>query len=423
MKVQMAAAVTRAGGLLAVGGVVVSLLACQGASADAGLLKNRAAPFPLILYSVNSTLPYSDRVTAEFPAIAEAGFTVVHSYQFEDNVGAPANSPEAVRGYLDAARGAGLKVLLSVVPQEPIGKRQRTVIRKRVSAFKDHRALFGWHLYDEPDNPESGIPPKSLKLAYQTIKRVDRRHPVSIASCCAPVTRRYPYANGFDVYMPDIYPIPPEMWLPQEIRLESLATWWDAAIKVLAPKGKILVPHIQIYSMANDPLVWPKDIRDQRTIYGRYPTRDEIRFMAYAAIVHGARGLSFCCYRFDYAGEYGPPEKEDVGPEANPDQWSRIRDVTRELRAVSPILDAPNARQAVRVESERGKIELLLKKYRKRLYLFALNARAEPTSATFRLPRSIAQVKVLDESRSIAPSDVSFQDSFGDYQVHIYEIQ
>lgn len=117
--------------------------------------------------------------SAGLPDVAAAGFNVIQSYQFEGDLNGPANTIEDARSYLDAAYKSGLKVLMRV-PQECVSKRNLPCIKKRVSALKDHRALFGWQLYDEPDTPaydlhgkEQGpaVPPKNLVEAYKTIKQ------------------------------------------------------------------------------------------------------------------------------------------------------------------------------------------------------------------------------------------------------------
>lgn len=187
------------------------------------------------------------------------------------------------------------------------------------------------------------------------------------------------------------------------------------------------MPHLQVYNSANDPAIWYESVRDQRTQYGRYPSQEEIRFMSYYAVMHGAGGLSFCCYRFDYNGLYGPPEKEDVGPDANPEQWSRITAVSLELKEMGPILLAPSQKppDAGVALVRRGPVEIVIKAYEGRTYLLTANPSSDPVQLEIRLdPNRFPNptITLLPERQTLPHQNGSFTVHWAPYAVRIYAI-
>jgi len=53
-----------------------------------------------------------------------------------------------------------------------------TEVTIEVNKYKDHPAMFGWYIADEPDGP--GISPASLIAANNLIKSLDPFHPTAI---------------------------------------------------------------------------------------------------------------------------------------------------------------------------------------------------------------------------------------------------
>ncbi len=384
--------------------------------------------FPIGLICVNSPSPYTNDVTREFPEIAAVGFNVIQSYQFEGDLDGPANSIEDARAYLDAAHKSGLKVLMGI-PQECVTKRNLTCVKKRVSALKDHSALFGWKLYDEPDSPvydpltkKEGlpVPPRNLVEVYRTIKQLDRAHPVSIGSFLE-IGEQYPYLNAFDIFMSEYFPI------PVEPPTAAIVPYVDAAVRVLTPKGKSVITEVQVYNIGKDVLITRSgDTEEGRETVskGRYPTREEIRFMAYYAILRGAKGVFFNCYRFDY-GEEIPGD--DISPRKNPSQWRVVSSVSAELKAMIPILLTPTQQpNKAGVTIAGGAIvEMMVKQHQDKTYLFAVNPSPDPVHIQFALNQfPNPKITLLPEGQRIPFKSESgtLNAQFSSYEVRIYEI-
>ncbi len=395
-------------------------------------VKDSGPFFPIGLYAVNSSSPYSNNVTKEFPEIAAAGFNLIQSYQFEgdiegDNAGS-ANTNEDARAYLDAAHKSGLKVLMGI-PQECVWEKTPACIKKRVSALKDHPALFGWQLYDEPDAPGYDLhgkeqvpplPPENLIAAYKAIKELDPTHPVSIASFLE-IDEKYPYLNGFDIFLGDY------MNIPVESPTANIAPYVPSAARVLTPLGKSVMPTVQVYNLAKDALITSGGANEsgqQIIAEGRYPTREEIRFMAYYAILRGAKGIFFNCYRFDY-GEEVPGD--DISPKANPKQWQAVSSVASELKSMIPILLAP-AREPEKADvaiAGGAMVEMMVKQHQEKTYLFAVNPSPDPVYIQFVLGQfHNPKITLLPEGQRIPFKSESgtFNVQFSPYEVRIYEI-
>ncbi|AFY81394.1 hypothetical protein [Oscillatoria acuminata] len=110
-------------------------------------------------------------------------------------------SDERVFRYLDAAEEAGVKVLLEV-RRSLVESGNNLGVQNFVNTFKNHPAIFGWHLYDEPDHKK--FSPSILKQLYNSIKSVDSLHPVAIVF--AWYTGMVKYRDAMDIFMFDYYP-------------------------------------------------------------------------------------------------------------------------------------------------------------------------------------------------------------------------
>lgn len=298
-----------------------------------------ALGFALGLYCVDDA--------RNFPAIAQAGFDFVQGYRFE--IDSPFNTNEAAEAYLNAAYFSGLKVLMGL-PQTAVRLELMDVIRDRVIKLKDHPALFGWQLYDEPES--DGVPSVTLKTIYALVKSLDPIHPVSIATSLT-LDATYPYLDAADVYMPDFFPIP--FFSPADINIDI-----DAAVATAAP-GKTVSPHIQIYNLANDSLIWPAAV--PRSL-GRYPTYDEMRFMAYYALIRGSQNVVLNCYKFDDPA--GPGWGEDFS--TNPVLWQPVAQVASDIRRQASILALPTISRAAA-----GSVDAMVKTSVQKIYVISAN--------------------------------------------------
>jgi hypothetical protein len=226
--------------------------------------------------------------------IASAGVTFVRNYTVWTSAAA-AEQVTSVLQELDAASKHGLEVWVGLAGVDN-NLSQESLLTRIVSALKGHPGLGAWKGADEPAHGH--VPAAGCVAVYQHLRSIDPDHPVVIIEAPrgpsptpgSPDTRLTvaavaPYARACDVHGIDIYPVsrpvglhaggPPvntDLSVVGDVtRLIAQATGRKAIWTTLqiAWSG-VLPPH---------PLV--------------FPTLLQARFMAYDAIVAGARGLFF----------------------------------------------------------------------------------------------------------------------------------
>lgn len=397
--------------------------ACTTILLAAALAAGAAEPeppfFPIGMYCVDDE--------GDFKELADAGFNLVQSYRFEGE----AASDAEVQAYLDAADKVGIRVLLGI-PQEFVDRVDVGLIRKRVGTFMHHPALFGWQLYDEPENDQFGrgapVPPKNLIEAYQAIKSVDPSHPVSIA-IGGVLSDEYEYLDGTDTLMLEYGVLPPGTVPPFGPPWDSLSQMGDflaPASDTATRKDKGLMLAMTVYNVANDYYIW-----QGREGKGAYPTQEEIRFMAYNSIVHGVSDLIFNCYRFDYGK--GPDGKDlggdDISHRANPQQWHAVSAIASELRSMVPILSAPSRQPGdagvTIMGTATSPVKMMIKEHDGKTYLITVNpaehcVEAEILLAPDRFPDP--SVTLLPEGLPISSKQGAFSVHWKPYEVRIYEV-
>jgi hypothetical protein len=254
----------------------------------------------------------------------------------------------AERKLLDAAAAHGLHCWLQLGNVPDLSGRtlsaNEQLLTNIVGQLKDHPALGAWKGVDEPANPNrpARVPAAGLIRAYRRLKALDPDHPVTIIQApLGTVGQLTPYRPAFDLTGADIYPIsyPPGKHAGR--RNSDIGIVGDITRKMVrAAGGKPVWMTLQI--------AWSGVIPTQKQPGNvpRFPTLQQERFMAYQAIVHGARGLSFFG---GHLTQIARPADAQAG--WNWTFWKLVlRPLLTELTSpgVAPALVAPNARTAVK---------------------------------------------------------------------------
>jgi hypothetical protein len=411
--------------LVLVGIVVIGIvgLGLQSQEKKSTAIKEEKDFFPIGLVDVDNP--------KDFPEIAAAGFNVVQSYRFEGIPPWGWTDTEAIK-YLDAAQKAGLKVQVGI-PQEAVqnpdvaDEQDLAVIQQRARAVKDHPALWGYQLYDEPENPgwrKFAIHPTNFNNAYHAIKQLDTVHPI-LTSAAGAIDDTYPYL-GVDIMMLQYLMLPPGSYPAPWDKLENLREAHRSSFETLVSKHKPFVFTVQAYNLANDPTMWPGILKYNPEAVGRYPTREEMRFIAYSGIIRGAKGIFFVSYKF--YDDDGKP-LEDISREGNPKQWKAVSSVSAELKAMTPILLAPTqeVKKAGVTIPRKSPVEMMIKQHQGKTYLLTVNPSEDPV----RLPIRLAldrfpnpKITLLPERQRIPVQreSGSFNAQWSPYDVRIFEI-
>ncbi len=325
-----------------------------------------------------------------FKEISELGFnTVVGPHS-------PAGDPflaENTKAYLDAAARANLKVMSTVVSYSPgpnwgpaTHTWQKSELEQMILKFKSHPALLGWFTGDEIFLYASV---QQMDELYKTIRENDPDHPVYINLMHQEIGHFEGVTTVSDILSFCWYPIPDKPIASYIGLLRRLRNR-------VADRKPVWV-WLQLY------------MGGERS---RDPTPQELRCITYLVIVHGATGIGY----FIYCSAGISQENKDA-----------LRKINLEIKELTPVILSPPTEQTITARRVQGKgrVNILLKEYNGKKYLFAVNIEDAPVEVKFDLSSTVfntSEVNVLFEERRIKISDKSFTDSFTGYGVHIYEI-
>ena len=349
----------------------------------------------------------------------------------------------AEREVLDELAAHGLHAWLQLgnVPDLPARElaAKKQLLTQIVGQLKDHPALGAWKGIDEPANPNrpAPVPAAGLVRAYRALRESDPNHPVVIIQ--APVATAVElarYRPAFDITGADIYPVSYPPGKHAGGRNRDIGVVGDVARKMVrAAGGKPIWMTLQI--------AWSGVVASKQhpANVPRFPTLGQERFMAYQAIVHGARGLVF------YGGHVTQVARPvDAQAGWNWTFWERVlRPLLEELTSssVAPALVAPDARSAV--EASTGGVELVTREADGFLYVIAVRRGSGTSRVGFTgLPRRrdgqpITGGEVLLEYvqeplpppvepdkqtfRTVQVADNRFRDWFGQHDARVYRFQ
>ena len=295
-----------------------------------------------------------------------------------------------VQQYMDQMQAHGRKSFITI-DDAAITSGDLDAIRTRVAAFKDHPALAGWYLYDEPEYHP--VTPAQMDAAYGAIKEVDTVHPVTFA---APgFGPNYTFLGALDYGILDPYPIP---FAPPDAILSNLAQA-NLAGKPFELVVQAYQPDLNGYWPGFDPGV------------SRFPSRDETRDLAYLALNHGARNLQF----------YGYFEAH-VFPGVTA-EWIRTNDVANELVRLGPVYASTDAPLVTLQSSNNPNLDVGVKQYQGKAYVTVVNRSASSGGGTLTFTGyAIQSAKEVIGQRVATSTFTTVTDTWSGYGVNIYEL-
>jgi hypothetical protein len=348
------------------------------------------------------------------------------------------------RKKLDAARAAGLLCWvwlgdLMNLPPQANSPRERLLV-KVVNSLKGHPALGAWKSVDEPRNPfrgENWVRPAGLVRGYKRLKQADPNHPVVITHAPgSPAAHLVPYRPACDVTGADIYPVsyPPGIHGQTKNRTLSVVGDLTRTLKIAAgPKPVWMTLQIAWSGVAPS--------KQRPAVVPRFPSLHDERFMAYEAIVNGARGLVFFG---GHLTQVAVPADARAG--WNWTFWNRVlRPLVAELSSpeVRPALLAPNAKRAVKAGTK--EVEVVTRQDGPTLYVLAVRRGGSTSTVGFTgLPskhdgQQLTRGEVLHEYvqgpppppigagqqvfRHVKAANGGFRDWLGPYDARVYRFR
>lgn len=399
---------------------VVALLAClvssSGASAAGGsgpdasgtFVIDGTEVFPITLSKppqIDSRTPWGTDGLAE---VASAGVNLL-------KIGPPPRVPWTEAAVADvqkwnesaAARGMHTWVDLRELAHAQPGTPEEALLRTLATRVKDSPGMGMWKGADEPW--WTGLAWYEIQHAYAVAKSIDPVHPwVLIQAPRGTELDLAPYTGVTDAHGVDIYPVRYGLTNPDLHRVGR----WTRRIASITP-GKPVFTVLQVcYSGSFD-----------RMGSGAYvlPTREQERYMAYDAIVNGARGLFF------YGGD--DPHCFNGTDAAVGWNWTFWNAVLKNLilevgpkGLLQPALLAPGP--GLRLSSDNRTTQLWNRRVGTDIWVIAARHGVGTRRVTVKgLPRSIRSGRVYWEGRSVRVRNGVFTDTFRQWGVHVYRFR
>ena len=368
------------------------------------LMLNGEAVFPVGLMGFGK---------AHFEIAVQGGYNFIHSYTMHYQ------SIDAIISYLNDAHKHNLKVILypthllgmngHVDFKGVDGKRKQTLdehdyirMEKLVIALRNHPALLGWYLYDEP---RSSIKKNELRKIYEMIKKIDPTH-LAIGLDNSP-RGCIENKDMADIQSLDQYPRPRHNG-GNDVSILSIYNGIRQMKESLPPKGLWYTP--QAFDYDN---FLSKD--KPRTT--RAPFFDEIRCVTYLAIIAGASGIM--PYKFGIPTARYYDRNPNAGLFTSPDtKIGFLEAIGPELKAMSAVLLADDYNGIISCDNPN--IRFMAKQYHGKLFIFAANPLPKNIgNVNFHITNTLCEFKVLCESRKVKGNS-GFSDNFSAYDVHIY---
>ena len=329
---------------------------------------------------------------------------------------------------LEQAENNGLRVWIGTgVIRNDHEQEDSERIKKVVTEYKDYPALLNWEIADEPaftwKSAEARIKPQAMIKTYNLIKSVDKKHliytnhgPVNLISTLQK------YNPATDITAVDVYPVIPHGITPTYALYDdglqgdllnpyiSQVGEYIDKMKKVAGAGRPVFAVLQGFAWE---MLKKENERNPKMIL--YPTREESRFMAYNAIIHGAVGINY------WGMPYTPQPSEYI---------DNLYKVTRELAAVQSVLSAPNQDLVIdKKYHELGYsvdtgVEILIKKQGGNIYLLTVNSDKNPVKVTLKgLPKEVKAAEVLEENRTLDIINGELTDMYKAFDTHIYKLR
>jgi len=377
-----------------------------GLSGDNTLLVDGERFFPIGIYAI----PKSDK---PFRELAEAGFNLVRCGSKEQ---------------LDGAHEYGLKAWVSLGGRLDLSKEtaeRKGWIEARINELKEHPALLTWESMDEPswtwkDPGQERASAEGLAQGHKLVKELDPGHLLWINHAPRNTWKTLAkFSQNVDIIACDVYPV-----IAEDIDAEKtyaimpngkqtdLANQTISCVGEYVDKLKKAAGGKKAAWLVAQGFAWDNK---QNPDNPRYPTYEEMRFMAYNAIIHGVNGIL-------YWGTHTMPQPSE--------HWTNLKRVVRELGDLSAVLASATIANSMSLEYEEmgfsidSGVEVLVKEHEGVIYMFAANTTVGPAKVTFsNLPFSARSLDVLPERRNLDISGNSFQDNFEPYAVHVYKFR
>lgn len=364
---------------------------------DGVTLVNGEPFFPIGLYGLRKLPVNGDNLENAVRAVAEGGFNTIHSY-----------TEGRTKEFLDLAQKYGMKTWTSAkIPD-----------RNFVNTLRNHPAVLAWYVGDDTAMHNT---PSEIYDRVDGVRAVDSTRITVQADAMHSgdaVSSYRPFVKVTDGFLPEIYPV----YKPTPVPYPQCVAHTIRDMKRFRYDVKESgddAPHA----------IWPiiQYFRGWSS-WKRFPTRDELFAMSFAALAHGAHGITF----YTYGGVVNPAQnKDNHGASDTPETWCNMTNLAWRIRELVPALLAPMPPQPQPAKILSGpaadelgneSISVLVKYHGESYYVITVNGTCEKVTAELDLGIMGGEAEALWEGRKVAMDEGRLRDSFEPLAVHVYRI-
>ncbi|MBI3991453.1 MAG: hypothetical protein HY350_04805 [Candidatus Omnitrophica bacterium] len=374
------------------------------------LLVNGKLLFPL---GVTTGAPEDYWSASLFSELQQAGFnTVATLYSLPENKEKRDSLMALADKYNLMVVSAGLASKYIKSKKEKNPAEIEELMRNEIGLVQGYKNFIGW-LLDEP--VWAGLSNDIISDFYNKLRLSDPSHIYWINHAPRNTIEELAACNdSCDVTGSDIYPVPyPQTHsdLPNKT-ISVVGDETDKLIKTVRGKKPVWMV-LQGFGWGPDHTSWKVPEESIDFNYLRRPNWEETRFMAYDAVIHGAKGI-FYYGVFSYGAHVYKSSEKNL--------WTDIKRIISELHELSPVLVAFNKEEnAVALNPENSGLEFIIRQCGEKTYIIAINTKDKSVSMEFKNLKGIDKMRVLFENnREVSIINGAFTDDFKKYDVHVY---
>jgi hypothetical protein len=355
--------------------------------------------FPIGLYGVMRREFNGHDFANAFEGLKAGGFNAAHSY-------GEARDPS----FLAEAQKHGFLLWMATrLPDTRFAERER-----------HYPHVLAWYLGDDTSAHEK---PWELLDYDEATKAVDPNRITCQADgvrSAAEVSAYFDYVEGTDVFLPEIYPM--VLDTPEENR--------ECVARVIRDMKRI-ASDIKESGVSKPRGIWPIIQYFQGWGWKHFPTREELFAMTFAAICHGAHGMTW----YAYCGRVRPERKQyNYGVTSTPERWRNICDLAGRLKKLAPVLAERTHSCALKAEVVSGpkndplgydSISTIVKKHDGAYYLIAVNSSDRKVAASIDLSSVCAgadKAEAIFEDHACNFGGGRLSCEFGPFAVGVWKI-
>ncbi len=304
-----------------------------------------------------------------------------------------------------------IHTLLAIGPHQ---EHKAEELRRVVEKYRNNPAVGFWKAADEPFWGKESV--DKVQRYADIVRQLDPNHPVWLNFAPRGTTAQLrPYYPTYDIASLDVYPIgyPPGRHSLRANKNLSMVSDYAHEMAQVTEGKKPFMMVLQI--------CWSGVAKPGRTL--RFPTFAQERYMTYASIINGARGLNF----------FGGSIKQCMDARDRELGWNWrfyyrvLKPVLDELNPSGPLfpaLIAPDADLHIKLHGPKA-VEFLAREADGYLYILADKGEGDTSQVEFSgLPKGITEGEVLYEPpRTVSVSGGQFSDWFAPHDVHVYRFK